>query len=98
MVFEFGFFFSHFAMHQKPLYRLIHKTHHRFKSRKPLLDSLQRRVPTIEFAAVSLGAKYAHPLEHVVSNLLPIVAGPAIMGAHPILQFAWTSMGIFQVS
>ena len=47
--------------------------------------------------AVALGAKYAHPIEHVVSNLLPIIAGPAIMGAHPILQFAWTSMGIFQV-
>lgn len=34
LVFEIGFYFSHFAMHQKPFYRLIHKTHHRFKSRE----------------------------------------------------------------
>ena len=34
LVFEVGFYFSHFAMHQKPFYRLIHKTHHRFKSRE----------------------------------------------------------------
>ena len=35
LVFEVGFYTSHYAIHQKPFYRLIHKIHHRFKSRKP---------------------------------------------------------------
>jgi hypothetical protein len=100
LVFELGFYTSHFLMHQKPFYRLIHKTHHRFKSRT--LRSATRTTSMLNshrthFTAVALAAKYAHPLEHVVSNLLPIIAGPVLMHAHPILQFAWTSMGIFQV-
>merc|ERR1740121_924329 len=31
---------------------------------------------------VSLVAIYCHPLEHILSNLTPILAGPLLLGSH----------------
>ena len=33
-------------------------------------------------APVAFTSIYCHPLEHVVANLLPVLAGPLILGSH----------------
>ena len=40
-------------------------------------------------APVALAALYAHPLEHVLSNLLPIALGPLLMGSHLLTAWTW---------
>lgn len=64
------FYYVHRLLHWRPLYRRVHKTHHRFT------------------APVALAAQYAHPLEHLVANILPIALPPALLRAHVLT--AWT--------
>lgn len=40
-------------------------------------------------APVALVATFAHPVEHLVSNLVPVAVGPAICNAHPLVNLAW---------
>lgn len=40
-------------------------------------------------APFAIAAVYAHPLEHLVSNILSISAGPLVMGSHPISGCLW---------
>jgi len=44
---------------------------------------------------VAFSAIDAHPLEHTLSNLLPVIAGPLIFGAHPLLCWLWIGAAIF---
>ena len=44
-----------------------------------------------EFTApVGMAAIYAHPVEHLLVNLLPVFAGPLLLGSHLTLFWAWT--------
>ncbi|GMT12026.1 hypothetical protein PFISCL1PPCAC_3323, partial [Pristionchus fissidentatus] len=45
-------------------------------------------------APVSITSVYAHPVEHMLANLLPISMGPVIMGSHIMLTWAWWCMAI----
>ena len=40
-------------------------------------------------APIGLIALYAHPFEHIVSNLLPVFAGPLLMGTHVFTAGVW---------
>lgn len=40
-------------------------------------------------APFAVAAVYAHPLEHLVSNILSISAGPLVMGSHPVSGCLW---------
>uniref|UniRef100_A0A182QWQ0 Fatty acid hydroxylase domain-containing protein n=1 Tax=Anopheles farauti TaxID=69004 RepID=A0A182QWQ0_9DIPT len=40
-------------------------------------------------APVALAAMYSHPVEYVLSDLLPVYAGPAIMGSHVFTTLLW---------
>jgi len=40
-------------------------------------------------APIGLIALYAHPIEHIFSNLLPVFAGPLLMGSHIATAFLW---------
>lgn len=40
-------------------------------------------------APFAVAAVYAHPLEHLVSNILSISAGPLVMGSHPVSACLW---------
>ena len=40
-------------------------------------------------APVGLAALYAHPLEHILSNLLPIALGPLLLGSHLLTAWLW---------
>lgn len=49
-----------------------------------------------EFSApFALAAVYAHPLEHLLSNVLPISAGPLLMRSHPFTGCLWACLAIF---
>ena len=40
-------------------------------------------------APTGISAVYTHPLEHVLSNLLPVWLGPFIMGSHLSVTWLW---------
>ena len=37
-------------------------------------------------APVALSAAYAHPVEHVVSNILPVAVAPMLFKSHIVVQ------------
>lgn len=43
-------------------------------------------------APISVVAIYAHPIEHIFSNTLPVVLGPMIMGSHIATLTMWVMM------
>jgi methylsterol monooxygenase len=45
-------------------------------------------------APIGLVSLYAHPLEHMIGNLLPVVAGPMLTGMHVSLLWVWFHFGI----
>ncbi len=45
-------------------------------------------------APISYVALYSHPIEHILSNLLPVILGPLIMGSHIAVAAMWYGMGI----
>lgn len=40
-------------------------------------------------APVAVSAQYADAVEHMFSNLLPVLLGPVVMGAHYVTVFVW---------
>jgi len=42
-----------------------------------------------------IAAVYAHPYEHFLANMLPLVVGPLIMGSSPFVGCCWTCFGLF---
>jgi methylsterol monooxygenase len=45
-------------------------------------------------ASVSFVAIYADPLEHIVSNLGPVMMGPYICGAHGVVYWFWLWLAV----
>ena len=45
-------------------------------------------------APVGFTALYAHPVEHIISNIGPLVLGPIICGSHLATSWLWLSMAI----
>lgn len=45
-------------------------------------------------APIGVVAIYAHPLEHLCSNLCPIVLGPLLMGSHIATAWMWFALAI----
>jgi len=49
-------------------------------------------------APVALTAVYAHPLEHLLSNSIPVMAGPLLMGSHPVSMWIWYTMALLSTT
>jgi len=45
---------------------------------------------------IAIAAAYCHPIEHILSNVLPIAIGPAIMKSHTILLWIWICYATFE--
>ncbi|XP_054612146.1 fatty acid hydroxylase domain-containing protein 2 [Dunckerocampus dactyliophorus] len=45
-------------------------------------------------APICVVATYAHPLEHVFSNLLPVVIGPVVLGSHLSTTCMWYCLAL----
>jgi sterol desaturase/sphingolipid hydroxylase (fatty acid hydroxylase superfamily) len=43
-------------------------------------------------APISYTAIYAHPIEHVMSNLMPVTAGFLITGCHVTTAWLWIAL------
>ena len=46
-------------------------------------------------APIAMTAVYAHPLEHLLSNLTPVLAGPHVVGAHIVTTWLWIAIALF---
>jgi sterol desaturase/sphingolipid hydroxylase (fatty acid hydroxylase superfamily) len=49
-------------------------------------------------APFAIAAVYAHPLEHLFSNIISISAGPLVMGSHPFSGCLWACVCILSTT
>ncbi|XP_062358187.1 fatty acid hydroxylase domain-containing protein 2 isoform X1 [Cinclus cinclus] len=49
-------------------------------------------------APIGVVSIYAHPIEHIISNTLPVMTGPMIMGSHIVSISAWFSIALVTTS
>jgi methylsterol monooxygenase len=49
-----------------------------------------------EFTApIGCACIYAHPIEHILCNLLPVIAGPFICQSHMVTYWLWLTIAVF---
>lgn len=48
-------------------------------------------------APVGMAAAYAHPLEHIINNMIPILTGPILLESHIVTFWIWLVLAIFTV-
>uniref|UniRef100_A0AC35ERI3 Fatty acid hydroxylase domain-containing protein n=1 Tax=Panagrolaimus sp. PS1159 TaxID=55785 RepID=A0AC35ERI3_9BILA len=49
-------------------------------------------------APIGLVAIYAHPIEHILSNVTPVALGPVICASHPFTIWLWYGLALFSTS
>ncbi|CAL1287171.1 unnamed protein product [Larinioides sclopetarius] len=74
---EVGIYYMHRLLHNRHIYKYIHKRHHEWTS------------PT------AISAIYCHPVEHVITNMMPVLLGPLLLGSHMITIWSWLILVIF---
>ncbi|KAH7096589.1 hypothetical protein BKA62DRAFT_644199 [Auriculariales sp. MPI-PUGE-AT-0066] len=86
------FYYSHRLLHHRRVYSWVHKVHHRWVCRILLLymvlfDDVDGKLCRFT-APIALSAQYAHPVEHIVANLLPIALPAQILRIHALTWYA----------
>lgn len=46
-------------------------------------------------APISMAASYAHPLEHIISNAIPVILPPILLGSHMLTTWYWFALAQF---
>eukprot|EP01024_Parvocaulis_polyphysoides_P065963 TRINITY_DN7716_c1_g1_i2.p2 TRINITY_DN7716_c1_g1~~TRINITY_DN7716_c1_g1_i2.p2 ORF type:complete len:202 (+),score=23.83 TRINITY_DN7716_c1_g1_i2:317-922(+) len=46
-------------------------------------------------APIAVAATYAHPLENIFVNFLPLLVGPLLLGSHPLVYTFWVCFAAF---
>lgn len=66
----------------------------------PLLYSRIHKEHHEYTVTVSISAEYAHPTEYVLGNILPVFAGPKLLGSsmHLITLLVWLTFKIFRAA
>lgn len=72
------FYWTHRFLHWDAIYPFIHKQHHAY---------------SLDFT-ISLSSEFAHPLEYLVGNLLPVAMGPTILRCHTLTFVLWVFVRI----
>jgi len=76
LVEEVMFYYSHWLLHNRRIYKHIHKQHHEWT------------------ASIGLTSLYSHPVEHILSNMLPLAMGPLLLGSHIATSWLWFSLAL----
>ena len=45
-------------------------------------------------ASIGLTSLYSHPVEHILSNMLPLAMGPLLLGSHIATSWLWFSLAL----
>jgi len=45
-------------------------------------------------APIAIAALYAHPIEYIISNVIPVILGPLLCNSHIITMWLWQSIAI----
>merc|ERR1711916_158470 len=78
-----------FAVLEEALFYYSHRALHH-----PSLYHLHRQHHEFK-APVGLVAVYAHPIEVAVSNIMPLLLGPLLMGSHLLTAALWYHVAVF---
>ncbi|EJT97459.1 sterol desaturase [Dacryopinax primogenitus] len=49
-------------------------------------------------APISLSAQYAHPLEHLLANIIPILAGPVLLRTHILVWWTFLALELVETA
>ncbi|KAM9331779.1 fatty acid hydroxylase domain-containing protein 2 [Pholidichthys leucotaenia] len=82
-----------FSLLEEILFYYSHRLFHH-----PSLYKLYHKQHHEWTAPVGIIAIYAHPLEHVLSNLLPVVIGPVILGSHISTTSMWYCIALISTT
>ena len=79
-----------FLLIEELLFFYSHYALHKFR---PLYANIHKKHHEWQ-ATVAYAAIYAHPIEHIMSNLLPAAIGPIICGSHVATNWLWHTLVI----